>query len=71
MLVGDRLVVQIDGGTHVGEQRAEDIRHDAELKLLGYHVVRVTYHQVMHEWHVVQDLIMRSVTQGLHLARSA
>ncbi|HWV50615.1 MAG TPA: DUF559 domain-containing protein [Microbacterium sp.] len=71
VLVGDRLVVQIDGGTHVGAQRAEDIRHDAELKLLGYHVIRVSYHQVMNEWHVVQDLIMRAVAQGLHLARSA
>ncbi|MFT4259440.1 endonuclease domain-containing protein [Microbacterium sp.] len=71
VLIGDRLVVQIDGGTHVGEQRAEDIRHDAELKLLGYHVIRVSYHQVMKQWHVVQDLIMRAVAQGLHLARSA
>ncbi|MFT4156361.1 MAG: DUF559 domain-containing protein [Microbacterium sp.] len=71
VLISDRLVVQIDGSTHVGEQRAEDIRHDAELKLLGYHVIRVGYHQVMHEWHRVQDLIMRAVAQGLHLARSA
>ena len=67
-LIGDRLVLQIDGGTHVGEKRAEDNRHDAELKLMGYHVIRITYHQMMEEWHVVQDLIMRAVAQGLHLA---
>lgn len=71
VLIGDRLVVQIDGATHVGPQRAEDIRHDAELKMLGFHVIRVSYAQVMNEWHVVQDLIMRAVAQGLHLARSA
>ncbi|MFS0854296.1 endonuclease domain-containing protein [Microbacterium sp. 179-I 3D4 NHS] len=65
-LIGDRLVLQIDGATHVGEQRSEDIRHDSALKLLGYHVIRVGYRQVMERWHVVQDLIMRAVAQGLH-----
>lgn len=67
VLLGDRLVLQIDGATHVGAQRSEDIRHDAELKLMGYHVIRVGYRQVMDQWHVVQDLIMRAVAQGLHL----
>lgn len=69
--IGERLVLQIDGSTHVGAQRAEDIRHDAELKLRGYHVIRVGYHQVVNEWHVVQDQIMRAVAQGLHRARPA
>lgn len=67
-LIGDRLIVQIDGAHHVGAQRSEDIRHDAELRLRGYHVIRVSYTQVMFEWHVVQDLIMRAVGQGLHRA---
>lgn len=65
-LIGDRLVLQIDGSTHVGAQRSEDIRHDAELKMLGYHVIRVGYQQVMEQWHVVQDVIMHAVAQGLH-----
>ncbi|WP_309128483.1 DUF559 domain-containing protein [Microbacterium sp.] len=65
-LIGDRLVLQIDGATHTGAQRNEDIRHDAALALMGYHVIRVGYRQVMDEWHVVQDLIMRAVAQGLH-----
>lgn len=67
-LIGDRLVVQIDGAHHVGAQRSEDIRHDAELRLMGYTVIRVSYTQIMFEWHRVQDLIMRAVAQGLHLA---
>jgi very-short-patch-repair endonuclease len=67
-LIGDRLVVQIDGGHHVGLQRAEDVAHDAALMLLGYHVIRVTYVQVVERWHEVQDLIMRAVAQGLHRA---
>lgn len=67
-LIGDRLVLQIDGGHHVGAQRAEDIRHDAELALRGYHVIRVGYTQVVDDWPGVQDLIMRAVAQGLHRA---
>ncbi len=66
-LIGDRLVLQIDGGTHIGAQRDGDNAHDAELLLLGYHVVRVGYAQVVHRWHVVQDTIARAVAQGLHL----
>ncbi len=65
-LIGDRLVVQTDGGHHVGAQRAEDVAHDAALMLLGYHVIRVTYDQVIERWHEVQDRIMRAVAQGLH-----
>jgi very-short-patch-repair endonuclease len=67
-LIGDRLVVQIDGGHHVGAQRADDVAHDAVLMLRGYHVIRVTYAQVIERWHEVQDLVMRAVAQGLHRA---
>lgn len=68
-LIGDRIVFQIDGGTHVGAQRTEDIAHDAQLMLLGYHVIRVGYDQVVNEWPSVQDVIMRAVAQGLHRAK--
>ncbi|WP_019180240.1 endonuclease domain-containing protein [Microbacterium yannicii] len=67
-LIGDRLVLQVDGGHHVGLQRAEDVAHDAALTLLGYHVIRVTYVQVVERWHEVQDLITRAIAQGLHRA---
>lgn len=67
-LIGSRLVIQIDGSHHVGAQRSEDIRHDAVLKLRGFHVIRVSYSQIMFEWPVVQDLIMRAVAQRLHEA---
>lgn len=68
-LIGDRLVLQIDGGHHVGPQRESDNRHDAELMLRGYHVIRVGYTQVMDDWPSVQQLVMNAVAQGLHLAR--
>ncbi|MCM3780956.1 endonuclease domain-containing protein [Microbacterium hydrocarbonoxydans] len=68
-LIGDRLVIQIDGAHHVGPQRTEDIRHDADLRLMGYHVIRLSYAQIMFDWPTVQDLVMRAVAQGLHRAR--
>ena len=69
LLIAERLVLQIDGAHHVGAQRDQDIAHDAELMLLGYHVIRVGYRQVVDHWEEVQDRIMRAVAQGLHLAR--
>jgi len=68
-LIGERLVIQIDGGTHVGAQRTSDIAHDAELALRGFHVLRFSYAHIMHDWPHVQDTIMRAVAQGLHLAQ--
>lgn len=70
-LIGERLIVQIDGGHHVGRQREEDIRHDAELLMRGYHVIRLSYHQVMHDWPAVQHLVQSAVARGLHLKRDA
>ncbi len=69
ILIGDRLVIQIDGGHHVGAQRTEDISHDAQLALQGYHVIRIGYDQIMNQWAQVQSTIMTAVAQGLHLAR--
>lgn len=67
-LIGERLVLQIDGGHHVGPQRASDNRHDALLMQMGYHVLRVGYIQMIDDWAGVQTLIMNAVAQGLHLA---
>ena len=68
LLIGDRLILQIDGGHDVGAQREQDIAHDAALRLLGYHVIRVGYTQVVERWQEVQDVIMRAVAQRLHVA---
>lgn len=67
-LIGSRLAFQIDGGTHVGAQREEDIRHDAALMLAGYHVIRVGYRQMVDDWPSVQATIMLAIAQGLHSA---
>lgn len=67
-LIGERLVLQIDGGHHVGAQRTADIRHDAELMLRGYRVIRVSYEQVVRHWAEVQELVMGAIARGEHLA---
>jgi very-short-patch-repair endonuclease len=68
-LIGERIVLQIDGGHHVGRQRASDNAHDALLRLMGYHVIRVGYIEMIEDWPAVQALIMQAVAQGLHLRR--
>lgn len=67
-LIGERLVVQIDGGHHVGAQRTSDIAHDAALLAAGYHVIRLSYEQIINDWPAVQDMIARAVAAGLHRA---
>lgn len=70
LLIGERLVIQLDGATHTGAQRTSDIEHDALLKLRGYHVLRFSYEQIMEHWEQVQAIIMEAVAQGLHRASS-
>ena len=68
-LIDGWLVLQIDGGHHVGAQRTEDIRHDAELMLRGYQVIRCSYEQVVHRWPEIQGLIQRALARGRLPAR--
>lgn len=67
-LIGDRLVVQVDGHAYHSSaaDRGRDAAHDAELRLRGYHVLRFTYSQVLHDWPAVERSIARAVAAGLH-----
>lgn len=67
LLIGEFLVVQVDGATHTGKQRDEDNAHDAWLALHGYTVIRVSYAQIMNAWPEVQHVIMQAVAQEHHL----
>lgn len=66
-LIGRRLVIQIDGGHHVGARRDDDIEHDAVLMAAGYRVLRFSDSQIVHDWPAVQDRIARAVALRLHL----
>lgn len=67
-LVGERLVVQIDGFEHHSSpaDRRRDIAADARLSLLGYTVIRFDYQQVMFDWPLVERTVVTAVTQNLH-----
>jgi very-short-patch-repair endonuclease len=68
-LIGERLVLQIDGyGFHSSaEQRAKDIAHDRTLRLMGYTVLRYGYEQVLFAWEVAEHEVRMAIAQGLHL----
>lgn len=70
LLVGDRLVVQIDGFAHHSSstQRTKDVQLDAELTLRGYTVLRFTYAQVIHDWNAVERTLARAIAVGAHRA---
>ena len=70
LLIGDRLVVQLDGFAHhsTSKDRTRDLRHDAELRLRGYTVLRFSYAQVIHDWPAVERTIGRAIAAGAHLA---
>ena len=70
LLVGERLVIQIDGGHHVDVQRMRDNEHDARLRLAGYHVIRIGYRQVMDDWATVHELVVSAIARGLHRRRA-
>ncbi|CAG7616719.1 DUF559 domain-containing protein [Leucobacter soli] len=70
-LIGDRLILQLDGRDHVGRQRTEDNRLDSLLLLNGYSTIRVGYSQVLYDWPAVQHEILTAVAQGLHLVAAA
>lgn len=70
-LIGDRLVVQVDGHAFHSSaaDRGRDVAHDAELQLRGFHVLRFTYAQVLHDWPAVERAIARAMGAGLHRER--
>lgn len=69
LLVGDRLVLDIDSDAHHGsrQQRKRDLKRDAELAALGYIVMRFDYEHVMHDIDLVLRAVLAKVESGEHL----
>jgi very-short-patch-repair endonuclease len=63
-----RLVVETDGYEgHRGRQAFEDDRaRDAELRVLGYTVVRFTYRQVTERWGWVEETVRALLAADQH-----
>lgn len=70
VLIGKRLVVQLDGFAHHSSpaDRRRDIRADARLVLLGYTVLRFDYYQISFEPDEVVRTIRMALAQGLQHA---
>ncbi|NLA65239.1 MAG: DUF559 domain-containing protein [Leucobacter sp.] len=68
-LIGDRLILLIDGSQHEGKQRRLDNAHDFELRQRGYEIIRVGYVEVMFDWPAVQLKIMQAIGLGMHLKK--
>ena len=68
LLIGDRLVVELDGaGFHMEKADfAEDRRRGFELVMRGYLVVRLTYDMVVYEWDTVRRDLLALIDRGEH-----
>ncbi|MFW0786071.1 type IV toxin-antitoxin system AbiEi family antitoxin domain-containing protein [Gordonia sp. CPCC 206044] len=68
LLVGDRLIVEIDGEEfhRTAEQFEEDRRRDRVAAELGYLTIRLTYRAVVDQWVEVEEQIVSIVRSGRH-----
>jgi very-short-patch-repair endonuclease len=70
VLIGDRLVLELDGRSHhLGDNYENDRTRDLELVRQGFTVVRVSYRQVMFDWQSIEETILLAVRRGDHLRR--
>ena len=67
LLIGDRLVIELDGRAfHSGEDFERDRRQDLELALRGYLVIRLSYRMVVHDWDATHRAVLEVVARGQH-----
>ncbi len=66
MLIGDRLVVELDGYGFHANRFEEDRERDWELLQRGYLVVRVSYRLVMEQRERVEAGLLALVRRGVH-----
>jgi very-short-patch-repair endonuclease len=68
LVVGDRLILELDGREHHSTEVAFafDRRRDAAAAAQGFRTLRFTYGQVVHEWESVEAAVLAVVEAGLH-----
>lgn len=68
-VIGERLVVEIDGAEYHTDPRAfeQDRRRDALLSALGFRVLRFSYRQVVTDWPSVEASVLAAVARLDHL----
>lgn len=72
ILIGDRLVIQIDGWKFhsTSADRNRDNRHDARLRAAGYRLIRIGYAEIVSGWAAIEAEIVLAIAQRAHI-RSA
>lgn len=67
ILIGERLVLELDGRTfHTGEAFEEDRRRDFALIMQGYLVLRLSYRMVIEHWDEIAAGILHLVRRNEH-----
>lgn len=67
ILIGDRLVLELDGRSfHTGDAFEEDRRRDFALIMQGYLVLRLSYSMVMNRWDEIAAGTLHLVRQNEH-----
>lgn len=71
LLIGDRLVIQLDGKQHLEDpvQLARDRQQDRRLRRMGYTVLRFGYAEVVFGWDAVLEEILAHLAQHAHTGR--
>jgi very-short-patch-repair endonuclease len=72
LLIGDRLVLELDGERWHGDDESyeKDRARDAVLVAAGYVVIRCSYRQVMESWSDIEGKIVALVRRREHLWRA-
>lgn len=67
-VIGRSMIIEVDGFEyHADPQTFENDRlRDLHARALGYHPIRLTYHQVVHQWSVVGPLLAEMIQRGDH-----
>lgn len=69
ILLGERLVIQIDGFSFHSRSsdRDRDNRHDARLRAAGFRVIRIGYTEIVAGWAAIEADIVLAIAQRAHL----
>lgn len=72
ILIGDCLALELDGVEKYrtgGATKEKDTLRDAFLEALGFHVIRLSYAMVLHDWEATLAMIRAVMDRGEHLSR--
>ncbi|MEY2848160.1 MAG: hypothetical protein RI885_825, partial [Actinomycetota bacterium] len=71
LVVGDRIAIECDGkGKYErGATVHADRQRDAFLEAVGYHVIRLSYAMIIHDWDATLSMILAVIERRDHLSR--